>query len=112
MSYEPPSIPSEILEPQLEKFLGCMVGMIGAYRRCPPKAKWLEWHNMMRGVDYLVMGNRPKDNRDPTGIHASLAYNHGRCKLTPICGYKQDKFDRERAREIWQNCRAVVTEKT
>jgi len=101
-----PTIPSEMLEPHLSRFFGTVVGMIGVEREFPSIEKWREWHNMLKGVHYLVMG---------TGAtHANLAIGNELSRIDPywpgvsegtrLCG----GFDESKARDIWRICREIA----
>lgn len=98
-------IPSEILEPQLTKFFGLMIQLIGSEQSFPSQKKWEAWHNMFKGVHYLVMGNRSR--KDCTGVHANLAFGNVLGKIDP-CWFLDDQFDEEFAKEVWKTCREVV----
>ena len=102
-----PAIPSELLEPQLTKFFGLMIGIIGSEPTFPAKEKWQEWHLMFKGVHYFVIGNRGKEPKDSTGVHASLAFSNALANLDPCWAVGDKKFDESRALEIWKTCRQV-----
>ena len=100
-----PTIPSEMLEPHLSKFFGLIVGMIGAEREFPSVEKWREWHNMLKGVHYFVIGT------DAT--HANIAMGNELAKIDPFwSGVREGDrllggFEESKAREVWQICREI-----
>lgn len=107
-----PYIPSEILEPHLTKFFNYMITVIGNERRFPSRAKWTAWHNMFKGVHYLVIGNRSRDSSNCVGVHANLAYGNFLGKIDPCWACSSSGgFDKQRAMEIWKTCRDVCCRK-
>ena len=86
-----------MIEPHLARFFGLMVALIGSERRFPSRKKWEAWHNMLKGVHYLIIST------DAT--HANIAYSNELAEIDPLWPSKE--FDKERARQIWKAARKV-----
>ena len=102
-------IPSELLEPHLSKFLGLMVSFIGSESRPPARDQWEKWHNMLKGVHYLAIGNRSSNSA--CGVNASLAFTNALKEIDPCWATTSGTFDEKSALRIWKACRIVYETK-
>jgi len=104
-----PYIPSEMIEPYLEKFCGTIIREIGMCPKFPSMKKWRDWDQKMSGVDYLLHHLNCTGNEQLRPVHAKLAFSNVRYKIVPWFSRGLDKKD---ARRSWRIAREGLCGKT
>lgn len=99
-------IPSEMLMPPLDTFLGSIVTYIGSFRCFPNLAAWRLINARMEGVNWFLHSVIKRSGEEPAGIHAKLWFTQQMRELSPFDS--SNKFNGIKAKTIWNRCKAVV----
>lgn len=117
-----PYIPSELLEPHVQRFLGWLVEEISMHDEFPSELQWRCWSEQLHGIDrFITVLNSEAGLNELRPIHTKMAFSNARCEidafypgrvgdlspktLSPLECVPFDEEKKEKARGIWECCR-------